>query len=255
MKFNSQNESNENSLLSLYHQVRDRLRKDIASGRFKDGDTIPSEPELAREYGVSQGTVRKAILDMTRQGIFYRKQGKGTFLDIGDIGKTRQGKSQNFRFIEGPDLELVKVKNTFLKSWIIPAEGDVANYLKLRKPAKVICLERMGEMADQFLIYTISYLPQSLYRGMEKYTAEDFSRNSLWKMQQIYFGIKIETREEFISAVAAEDTLARILRIMPGSPILRIETRLTSFQGDIVEYRVSHCQAGHLKFYIRSKGV
>ncbi len=249
---NSYNASNENSLLPLYHQVQDRLRKDIASGRFKDGGTIPSEPELAREYGVSQGTVRKAILDMTQQGIFYRKQGKGTFLDI---GKASRSKSQNFRFIEAPDSELIKVKMTFLKSWIIPAEGEVANYLKLKKPARVICLERMGKMTDQFLIYTISYLPQTLYKGIEKYTAEDFIKNTLWKMQQIYFGIRIEKREEFISAVAADDTMARILRVKPGSPILRIETKLTSFKGDIVEYRVSHCQAGHLKFYAYSKGI
>jgi GntR family transcriptional regulator len=255
MKINSPNASKGNPLLSLYLQVRDRLRKDIASGRFKHGDIIPSESELAREYGVSQGTVRKAILDMTQQGVFYRKQGKGTFLDIGDTGKERRGKSQNLRFIEGPDSDLVNVKSTFLKSWIIPAEGDVANYLKLNKRAKVFCVERMGRVADQFSIYFISYLPQSLYRGLEKYTAEDFNRSSLWKMQHISFGFNIETREEFISAVAAEDTMARILTVKPGSPLLRIETRLTSFQGDIVEYRISHCQAGHLKFYVNSKGI
>ncbi len=255
MKINSPNGSTDNPLLSLYLQVQDRLRKDIAAGRFKHGETIPSEPELAREYGVSQGTVRKAILDMTQQGVFYRKQGKGTFLDIGDTGKERRGKSQNIRFIEGPDADLVNVKAAFIKSWVIPAEGDIANYLKLRKPAKVICLERMGKIADEFLIYFISYLPQSLYKGLEKYTAEDFSKSSLWKMQHISFGFKIETREEFISAVAADNTMARTLKVQPGSPLLRIETKLTSYQGDIIEYRIAHCQAGQLKFYVNSKGI
>jgi len=252
MKIDSVNSVSENSLFSLYHQVQEHIRKDIVSGRFKDGNIIPSETKLAHEYGVSQGTVRKAILDMTQQGIFYRKQGKGTFLNI---GKASRGPSRHFRFTEGPDSELAKVGRAFLNICIIPAEDDVADYLKLSKAERVISLERMGKIADQFLIYTISYLPQSLYKGIEEYTAEDFIKNDLWKIQQIYFGINIVKREEFISAVVAEDAMAQILKIRSGSPILRIETKLTSSEGEIAEYRVSYCQTEHLQFYVCSENV
>jgi GntR family transcriptional regulator len=235
------------SLLHLYRQVEDLLREEIASGKFKEGDLIPSEQELARRYGVSQGTVRKAVLNLTDKGLLYRKQGKGTFVVF---PKQSRGRYRNFRFVEGLESELVNVNVVFLNIGVVPADADIAQNLKIRKGAGVIRLERMGKIADDFLLHTLSYLPKRLYKGLEKYTTEDFLRNTLWKLQDIYFGIRIETREEFISAVAADPELARILEAEPGSPQLRIEVKLTSFSGDIVEYRLSHCKLGHLKFYV-----
>jgi len=241
-----------NGALSLHKQVQERLREEIASGKLKEGDLIPSEQQLARTYGVSQGTARKAVLDLTQQGIFYRKQGKGTFVVF---DKANRGRYRNFRFVDGLNSELVNVNLGFVKIEVIPAKGEVAQHLHLRSGARVIRLDRMGKIADEFLVYTISYLPKHLYQGLEKYTAEDFLKNTLWKLQEIYFGIRVEKREEFISAVAADTEMARLLEVERGSPLLRLEVKLTSFSGDVVEYRVSHCQLGHLRFYINQPGI
>jgi DNA-binding GntR family transcriptional regulator len=86
---------------------------------------------------------------------------------------------------------------------------------------------------------------------LEKYSAEDFLRNTLWKLQEIDFRIRVAKREEFISTVAADEAMSRKLEVEPGSPLLRIEMKLTSFNGDIVEYRVSHCKLGHLRLYVQ----
>lgn len=236
-----------NSLLHLYRQVEDRLRGEIASGNFKEGDLIPSEQELARRYGVSQGTVRKAVLNLTDKGLLYRKQGKGTFVVF---HKQSRGRYRNFRFVEGLESELVNVNVVFLKIGVIPADRDVAKKLQIRKGTNVIRLERMGKISEEFLLHTLSYLPKRLYRGLEKYKAEDFLKNTLWKLQDIYFEIRIEKREEFISAVLADKKMARALDTDVGSPLLRIEVKLTSFAGDIVECRLTHCKLGHLKFYV-----
>ncbi len=45
----------------LYRQVRDILVRRIAEGIWRPGDVLPSEPEIALDLGVSQGTVRKAL--------------------------------------------------------------------------------------------------------------------------------------------------------------------------------------------------
>jgi GntR family transcriptional regulator len=235
------------SHLHLYRQVEDFLREEIASGNFKEGDLIPSEQELARKYGVSQGTVRKAVLNLTDKGLLYRKQGKGTFVVF---PKQDRGRYRNFRFVEGLDSELVNVNVVFLNIGVVTADSHIAQNLQIGKGTNVIRLERMGKIADDSLLHTLSYLPKRLYKGLEKYTTEDFLRNTLWKLQDIYFGIRIEKREEFISAVPADPELARTFETEPGSPLLRIEVKLTSFSGDIVEYRLSHCKLGHLKFYV-----
>ena len=53
-----------------------------------------------------------------------------------------------------------------------------------------------------------------------------------------------------LKSVPADPELARSLDAEPGSPLLRIELKLTAFSGDIVEYRLSHCKLGHLKLYV-----
>ena len=68
--------------LPLYEQLMLRLRQDIARGLYPVHSRIPSEMELCRTYGVSRVTVRKALGELTREGLLVRHQGKGTFVGI-----------------------------------------------------------------------------------------------------------------------------------------------------------------------------
>ncbi|MFC1532096.1 GntR family transcriptional regulator [Thermodesulfobacteriota bacterium] len=237
----------QNSLLSLYHQVEDYIRNEIAEGTWSEGDLIPSEIELSKKYEVSQGTVRKAILNLTQKGLLYRKQGKGTFVVF---PKMVQGRYRNFRFVEGLNSELVNVDLSLQKIDIIYASADIATNLQIRKGTKVFLLERMGIIADNNYLHTLSFLPHKLYKGLDKFNAEDFYKNTLWKLQDVHFGVRIENREEFISVNIADRNMAKNLNIKIGNPILCIELKLTSFTGEIVEYRLSHCKPDNLKFYI-----
>jgi len=64
----------------LYRQLMQRLRADIASGLYPVNSRIPSEAELGEAYQVSRVTVRKALAELTREGLLRRMQGKGTFV-------------------------------------------------------------------------------------------------------------------------------------------------------------------------------
>ena len=64
----------------LYAQVRERLIERIRSGEWKPGQLIANEFEIAAEFGVSQGTARKAIGDLASEGLVVRRQGRGTFV-------------------------------------------------------------------------------------------------------------------------------------------------------------------------------
>ena len=70
----------------------------LASGEWGPGDPIPSESELASRFGVSQGTVRKAIDEMAAENLLVRQQGKGTFV------ATHKDPGSYFRFLRlGPN--------------------------------------------------------------------------------------------------------------------------------------------------------
>ena len=69
-------------------------RAEPRSGRMAAGEAIPSEHELAGRFGVSQGTVRKAIEALAADNLVVRRQGKGTF-----VATHTEEKASSFRFL------------------------------------------------------------------------------------------------------------------------------------------------------------
>src|SRR5512145_3175741 len=68
------------SFSPLYKQVVRLLMRSLEAGEWKSGVALPSEMELAQRFGVSQGTVRKAIDELVGDNLLVRRQGKGTFV-------------------------------------------------------------------------------------------------------------------------------------------------------------------------------
>ena len=69
------------SMRPLYMQVRDLVLERITSGTWKPGAMLPAEVDLARELGISSGTVRKALDALEAEHVVSRRQGKGTFVN------------------------------------------------------------------------------------------------------------------------------------------------------------------------------
>jgi DNA-binding GntR family transcriptional regulator len=68
------------SFVPLYYQLQEVLKERIESGFWKPGDAIPSEPELARSYGVSRVVVRQALAILEDDHQIVRIRGRGTFV-------------------------------------------------------------------------------------------------------------------------------------------------------------------------------
>src|SRR5213594_2752273 len=69
------------SMRPLYLQVRDLVLERITGGTWKPGTMLPAEVDLARELGISSGTVRKALDALEAERVVSRRQGKGTFVN------------------------------------------------------------------------------------------------------------------------------------------------------------------------------
>ena len=68
------------SFVPLYYQLQEILKEQIESGQWRPGDRLPSEPELARRYGVSRVVVRQALAILEDDRQLNRIQGRGTFV-------------------------------------------------------------------------------------------------------------------------------------------------------------------------------
>ena len=244
---------NEKSELPLYLQIEKHLLEAIASESFREGELIPTEKELAQKYGVSPGTVRRAALNLKQRGFLHRTQGRGTFVVFQE---TNMRRLRHYRFVErlqrSPNL--VNLTIVLLSLKVLPATEDIADYLQIRKGAKVIRLERMGKLSNESFLHILSYLPKKLYAGLERYGPDQFVKNTLWKIQESYFNHRIDKKEEFITVEMANQEVARALEIKPGDPVLRIEALVTSTDGNLIEYRVSRCNQGGMRFYVNQDG-
>lgn len=66
--------------LPRYVQISERLIREIAAGRIADGARLPPERDMARDLGVSVGTLRKALAALDEAGLLERVQGSGNYV-------------------------------------------------------------------------------------------------------------------------------------------------------------------------------
>jgi len=64
----------------MYQQLRQDLLARIRRGEFSPGDLLPSEAGLCEEYSISVTTARRALLELVKEGVVYRKAGIGTIV-------------------------------------------------------------------------------------------------------------------------------------------------------------------------------
>jgi DNA-binding LacI/PurR family transcriptional regulator len=64
----------------LYEQLYNHILDHIRSGKLTQGDRVPSEAELAAQFGVSRITSKKALEMLEQQGLIERIRGKGSFV-------------------------------------------------------------------------------------------------------------------------------------------------------------------------------
>lgn len=68
------------SFVPLYYQLQEVLKEQIESGVWLPGDPLPSEPQLARQFGVSRVVVRQALAILEDDRQIVRIRGRGTFV-------------------------------------------------------------------------------------------------------------------------------------------------------------------------------
>lgn len=68
-----------------YVQLQNTLRAEILQGKYLNGDKMPSEPQLMRQYHVTRTTIRKALENLVQEGLLHKEHGRGTFVDLRPI--------------------------------------------------------------------------------------------------------------------------------------------------------------------------
>lgn len=229
------------SFQPLYLQIKALVERSLAGGEWRPAEAIPSEVELALRFGVSQGTVRKAIDALAADNLVIRRQGKGTY-----VATHTEEKSSMFRFLrirrsdgrdEYPQSRLLDVRRG-------KASAEAARLLDLKSSDPVIVLRRVLAYSGEPVVLDEITLPAALFRGLTLAKAQAYP-GSMYSYFETQFGVRMLKAQERLRAVGADAGSARILKVRTGEPLLSVD-RVTLTYGDRpVEWRRGLCTTRH----------
>ena len=219
----------------LAEQVRSRLAEGMAAGEWKPGEAIPSEAQLARDFGVAIGTIRKAVDGLVAQQTLVRRQGKGTFVAAHDPGRLMF----HFFHVVGRDGTKSYPEVTTLDFRRERAGAQHAAALGISPFEKVIRIRNVLSLEGHPRLVDDITLPAALYPGLTEkiFLARD---NTIYHLYQSRYGVNVLRTDERLRAVLATAEDARLLEVETGAPLLEIRRIALTFRDRPVELRVSH---------------
>ncbi len=220
--------------MPLYRVVKRSLLRSIEGGSVAPGEALPSESELARGYGVSVGTLRRAVDDLVAEHILVRRQGRGTFVATHNSDRFlfqffHVERSDGLR--EPPEVELVSFERTRL-------EEEAAAALVRQPGEPALEVQNRLRLQGRAVVFDRLVVPAALFRGLtEKRWRERPS--TIYHLYQTEFGITVVRALERLRAVAADRSAARVLGVAPGLPVLQVRRVAIGLGGQPVEWRIS----------------
>lgn len=236
-----------NSPVPRYHQLKEILRDRIRSAEWQPGDLIPSERELSETYSISRMTARQAITDLVNEGVFYREQGKGTFVSR---HKITQQLMHLTGFTEDIQARGQKPSTKVLAAQMLPADEITAERLHIEVGQPIFSLQRLRLADGEPLAIEFSQLS---FKGCEKLVAEDLEQQSLYHLLDTKYGIPLIEAEQELEAGLASNDEARLLTIPVGSSVLFIRRTTYTDRNQPVEYAKSVYCGNKYIFYTHLK--
>lgn len=233
-----------NSFIPLYHQLKEILKASIAGGVWKSNDLIPSENELASDYNLAVGTVKKALAELAREGFIVRRKGKGTFVARPDFGRSFL---RFFRFdLSESNGGIVPVSKVLFADVAKPSPR-AREVLRLSAGEKALQIKRLRACNDVPLMFENIFLPESIFAGLERI---DISHELLYPLYDSQFNTPIIWADEFLEPRLATPEAAEHLGINPGDPVIFVERIAYTFEDKPVEFRASFGRGDRFRYHI-----
>lgn len=218
----------------LYRLVKQRLLAAIEHGRVEPGAAIPSETELAAQFAVSIGTLRRAVDELVADHILVRRQGRGTFVAVHNDGRFlfqffHVERADGLR--ELPDVEVVAFER-------VRVDEEAAAALQVRPGDPAFQVDNRLRLQGKAVVHDRLTIPALQFRGLTERRLRE-RPSTIYHLYQTEFGITVTHAQERARAVAADRLAARLLGLRPGAPVMQVRRIAMTFGDKPVEYRVS----------------
>jgi len=237
------------SSVPVYHQLKNLLREEIKSGRWKPGDCFPSEYELQTKFGISRSPVRQALADLVHEGYLVKRKGKRT-----SVATTRivQKLPRLASFSEDMREKGLKPSYRLLRIFRAPVPSHIGSNVDLDAQS-VPVVERLMLADEEPMALHVCFLV-----AKKCWDIEDELKRALKAGASLYSflehrGILLQYAEQIMGATVASKTQADLLNVKKGSPLLRMERLTFDLAGEPAEYVEGFYRADRYQYCVELK--
>ncbi|WP_412988767.1 GntR family transcriptional regulator [Pediococcus siamensis] len=227
----------------IYIQIHNEIKKSIEAGKWKIGDRIPAERDLAEQFNVSRMTLRQAIQTLVDEGILERRVGSGTFVANQKVQEKMSGVTSF------TDLMLAQGKTPSSKTISYHAgqpSMSESEKLQLKDGELVLRMERIRYADKVPICFETATVPERLVKSFSK--AEVTS--SLYRTLEQKAGLVPGKATQTVSAMLASEKIAEYLDVKRGEAILRLRQVSYLQDGQPFEYVRTQYVGERFEFYL-----
>jgi GntR family transcriptional regulator len=230
--------------LSRSQHLHESLAQIIAI--TQPGGCLPSEPQLARQLGVSRASLREAIRTFETQGMIFRRQGVGTFV-------------MHPRHVIDAGLESLESIETMAQRIGLPVamgefdishrvvKPDEAEVLGLQPNEQVLAISRVILVETQPAAYLVDVLPMGLLTDED---LKDKFKGSILDLLLRHSNLAPDNSRCEIQAVMASASISRALGIKRGTVLLKFTSCLYTKSNQVLDYSHSYFVPGYFRFHV-----
>ena len=215
---------NEHSALPLNKQVENYLRTLVQEEKYRKGQLLPTEIQLAEDLGVARNTVRTAMDKLVREGVITRKKGVGTQVNRAPI-VTDLTRWNSFSLELGDQMQTLSrtVSHTAV-------DREVGAELGLLPGQQTLCLQRLKGVENEPMVLLVSYFPREL-----NILPDEKFEGRLYQVLQEKYGVRPARSCEEIGASAPNQELSHKLALPRDVPVLYRKRRVLDRSGNLIE--------------------
>jgi GntR family transcriptional regulator len=217
----------------LYLQVCELLTGQIANGTWQPNASLPNEVDLARELGVSPGTVRKALEKLEADRLVVRRQGRGTFV----VDQTAPEAASRFERMRHGDGTPIAWRGKMLQQTAGDPTPAEQRALRLAPGEGVVRKRRLVGTAGRSIGVEEACLAVGRLPGLDTGAVGDWCVIALAQRH----GVRVARASEELRPVKATVETATLLAIQPGTPLLQLDRVIWSMDHSPIEWRSLAC--------------
>lgn len=234
---------------SAFRRVADDLRTQILRQALPADSPLPTEAEVARQYGVSRQTVRRAFQDLVAEGLVFRIPGRGTFMIPPAERYLRQFGSVEDLMALSADSELCVLHP--LAETVDPASASRLRLADDRVTSTSFLRLHNGQPFCHTRVYLPPHVGSRLATAAELVTKGAISHVTVIGLLDKVLTRPIQDAEQSISVAGAPPEVAESLGLPAQAPLLRIERTYFDTHAEPVELAVSHFHPDRYSYRLR----